>query len=154
MKDQLSVERLKQLHPKAISIFQQFIEECESSFNVTLRIMLPVFRSIAEQDALYAQGRTKPGKIVTNAKGGSSFHNYGLAVDLCSMIDDEEQVDWNFNMGKLQATGNKYGLVWGGSWKTLKDYPHFEKTFGYTWQQLYTKYQKKDFISGTQFLNI
>lgn len=47
------------------------------------------FRSFAEQDALFARGRTKPGPIVTNARGGLSNHNYGLAVDLYPVIDGQ-----------------------------------------------------------------
>ncbi|MED0738884.1 M15 family metallopeptidase, partial [Aneurinibacillus thermoaerophilus] len=53
------------------------------------------YRSIAEQNELYAQGRTKPGKIVTNAKGGTSYHNYGLALDFALYTPDGKQVVWD-----------------------------------------------------------
>ena len=144
MKDIISIERIKQLHPKAREVFTKFIEECENTFNITLRIMLPVYRSIAEQNALYAQGRTSPGKIVTNAKGGSSFHNYGLAVDLCRVDAEDSDKDgdtkeilWEFDNGKLDPITKKYNLEWGGNWHTIKDKPHFQLTFGKTWQQLF-----------------
>ena len=52
------------------------------------------FRTFALQDALYAQGRTTPGAIVTNAKGGQSPHNYGLAVDVTLLTP--RGADWNY----------------------------------------------------------
>jgi len=86
------------------------------------------FRSKAEQDALYAQGRTKPGKIVTNAKGGQSNHNYGVAVDLCLYTDDGKDVKWQVagDFQKVVAAMKAKGFGWGGDWKGFKDYPHFE----------------------------
>lgn len=143
MKDSISIKRIEQLHPKVRSIFTKFIEECEDSFNITLRIMEPVYRTIKDQNDLYAQGRTKPGKIVTNAKGGSSFHNYGLAIDLCRVDredsdhdGDTKEILWEYDMEKLDSIAKKYGIEWGGNWHTIKDKPHFQVTFGKTWQAL------------------
>lgn len=84
MKDQISIDRIKKLHPEAISLFQRFIEEAEDTLNITLRITQGL-RTFEEQNALYAQGRTKPGSKVTNAKAGQSFHNYGQAIDLVEL---------------------------------------------------------------------
>ena len=72
-------------------------------------------RTFAEQDALFAQGRSKKGQIVTNAKGGQSNHNYGLAVDLCPFVNGKPQ--WNDNAGFLLigAEAAKVGLQWGGA---------------------------------------
>ena len=137
MKDKYSADRIKMLSPykNVRQTFSDFIDECEKTFGITIRIMMPVFRTIAAQDALYAQGRTSPGSIVTNAKGGSSFHNYGLAIDICEVKEDGT-IDWNYNNGELDEIAKKYGLEWGGDWHT-KDRPHFQITFGYTWQQLF-----------------
>lgn len=150
MKDSISVERIQQLHPKVRDKFTKFIEECETTFNITLRIMLPVYRSIAEQNALYAQGRTTKGPVVTNAKGGSSFHNYGLAVDLCRVDAEDSDHDgdtreilWNFDNGTLDPIAKKYGLEWGGDWHSIKDKPHFQFTFGKTWQELFKMVSEK-----------
>ncbi len=129
MRDTISIDRIARLHPKVRDTFQQFIEECESTFDITLRIMLG-YRTIAEQDTLYAQGRTTGGNIVTNAKGGQSFHNYGLAVDLCHILDNK-QVDWNYDMSTLKPIADKYCLEWGGSWVHIKDRPHFEARLGF-----------------------
>lgn len=87
------------------------------------------YRSKSEQNALYAQGRTKPGKIVTNARGGQSNHNYGIAVDLCLYTHDGKDVIWSTtgDFKKVVAAMKKEGFKWGGDWTGgFKDYPHFE----------------------------
>ena len=84
-------------------------------------------RTFAEQDGLYAQGRTKPGKKVTNARGGQSNHNYGLAVDFC--IFENGQPNWNAPYEKWEAIGEAaeaLGLEWGGRWKSFRDLPHVQ----------------------------
>lgn len=83
------------------------------------------FRSIAEQNALYAQGRTKPGKIVTNARGGQSNHNHGEAVDFAFVIDGE--ITWDVSVYQnVGVWARTVGLKWGGDWKRFKDFPHVE----------------------------
>ena len=86
MKDPISVKRLDKLHPKVRDTFKAFIEECEALHpDTTLRITQGL-RTFPEQQALYDQGRNgKPGKIVTNAKPGQSYHNWGLAIDLVEL---------------------------------------------------------------------
>lgn len=96
------------------------------------------FRSIEEQNELYAQGRTKPGKIVTNAKGGQSIHNYGLAFDIV-ILNNDGSLNWNTSdkrWRRVGQIGQSIGLEWGGTWKTFKDYPHFQYTFGLTLKDL------------------
>jgi len=92
------------------------------------------FRSKAEQDRLYAQGRTTPGAVVTNARGGESWHNYGLAVDLVFRKEgfNAPKSLWNL-LGKV---GEAQGFEWGGNAHWIKagfvDKPHFSMTLGYT----------------------
>lgn len=84
-------------------------------------------RTFAEQDALYAQGRTAPGQIVTQARGGESNHNYGLAADLCPFTNGRP--DWNAPAAVWARIGAKAiarGLDWGGQWKKFLDKPHVE----------------------------
>jgi peptidoglycan L-alanyl-D-glutamate endopeptidase CwlK len=92
------------------------------------------FRSFAGQDALYAQGRTKPGTVVTNAKGGDSLHNYGCAVDIVFIENGRpswaEHHPWHI----LGAIGKKHGFEWGGDWASFPDRPHLQITMGYTLQ--------------------
>ena len=151
MKDQISIARIEQLHPDAKESFRSFVEECEQTFNITLRVTQGL-RTIAEQDALYAIGRTKPGSKVTNAKGGSSFHNYGLAIDLVEMKGKD--ANWSFDYKKLVPIAEKYGLYWGGNFKSIKDEPHFEKSFGFKWRDLFERYMNKNFIPGTTYVKL
>lgn len=153
MKDAISLQRLESLHPKVKDDFKNFIEDAERDLNITLRITQG-YRSFEEQQSLYDMGRTKEGKIVTNAKPGSSYHQYGLAVDLVELVSNGTKVDWNFDTGKLVPYAHKYGIMWGGNFKKFQDRPHFEKTLSYNWRDLLQKYNDKDFISSTHFLNI
>lgn len=82
-------------------------------------------RTFAEQDQLYRQGRAVPGKRVTNAVGGSSWHNYGLAYDVVEMLDGKPTWDTP-NWEQIGSIGEENGLSWGGRWKKFKDLPHFE----------------------------
>lgn len=96
------------------------------------------FRSFAEQNALYAQGRTKPGSIVTNARGGYSNHNFGLAVDYFLVSDDGNTALWTVNnkWRRVAAIGKQLGFAWGGDWASFRDYPHLEMTGGLSTAQL------------------
>jgi len=162
--DKITEERIKLLHPKVKDEVFSIIEEANKLLipGVEVRIVQGL-RTIDEQNALYAQGRTKPGKKVTNAKGGQSYHNYGLAVDFCLLINKKE-ISWDITKDfdkdsvadwtEVKNVFQKYGWVWGGNFKSIKDYPHFEKSFGYSISQLLDKYNKKQFIPGTKYLNI
>ena len=102
-------------------------------------------RTKEEQDALYEKGRSNEGKIVTNVDGGSSYHNYGLAIDFALKLDDGDVVwdmarDDNKN-GKsdwmeVVAIAKDLGFEWGGDWSSFKDYPHLQMDFGLTMRQL------------------
>jgi len=86
------------------------------------------YRSIAEQNRLYAQGRTTPGPIVTNARGGQSNHNRGIAVDLFQYSKDGTQALFRNNPAfqTIVTAMKRRGFSWGGDWTSFKDYPHFE----------------------------
>lgn len=146
--DTITLARIELLHPKLrteakeiyIAIYNALKGRAAVRFTHTLR-------TIAEQDALYAQGRTKPGKKVTNAKGGQSYHNYGLAIDICLIIDDKE-ASWD-TLKDFDGDGisdwmeavkifKSRGWEWGGDWEKFRDTPHFQKTFGFTTAKLKT----------------
>jgi len=91
-------------------------------------------RSFEQQQALYDKGRTKPGTIVTNAKAGSSWHNYGLAFDFVP-AEGYNSKNWD----KLGAIGKRNGLEWGGDWTSFKDRPHFQNRLGLTIKQAINK---------------
>jgi hypothetical protein len=87
-------------------------------------------RTAAQQNALYAQGRTDPGQVVTKAQAGQSNHNYGLAVDIVPYVSGQSgALNWTVNSPQFQAmvTALKaQGLVYGGDWKTFPDNDHFQ----------------------------
>jgi len=92
-------------------------------------------RTFTQQDVLWAQGRTTPGKIVTNAKGGESWHQFGLAVDLVEDGDISRtgiQWSWSDNAAylKIGTAARLIGLEWGGWWKAFVDYPHVQLVAG------------------------
>jgi peptidoglycan LD-endopeptidase CwlK len=96
----------------------------------TYLLVVSGLRTPAEQDALYAQGRTTPGHIVTDAKAGHSMHNYGLAVDVVPYLSGPSgALNWKPNTPQYQAMVDALkaqGLVWGGDWVSLKDDDHFQ----------------------------
>ncbi len=140
MKDSISIERVDKLHPKTREIFKSFVRESENELGITLRVVQGL-RTFPEQHTLFLQ-RPK----VTNADAGYSYHNYGLAIDLVEIKDGK--ANWNFDYSKLLPIAKKYNLVWGGSFKSIVDKPHYELSFGYSVKQLLDKYNKKDFIEG------
>lgn len=110
-------------------------------------------RTYAEQDALYAQGRTRPGKIVTKARGGQSNHNFGIAWDV-GIFDNgkyftgstrkEDQAYINLGASIL---GQINGLEWGGNWSDFPDKPHYQLV-----TNLSTRQVRQAFESGTAFV--
>ncbi|AEW85892.1 peptidase M15B and M15C DD-carboxypeptidase VanY/endolysin [Flavobacterium columnare ATCC 49512] len=136
--DRVTLERIDQIHPRLRADLKNDYEFINSQLpkNVRLRFTF-TYRSIDEQNDLYAQGRTKPGKIVTNAKGGQSMHNYGLAFDIVLLFDYDnnesfETANWDLNEIFMKVVNyfKAKGWEWGGDWKRFKDYPHFQMTFG------------------------
>lgn len=100
-------------------------------------LVTSTYRDNESQNALYAQGRTAPGKIVTNAKAGESFHNFRCAIDVVPIVAGKPRWDvkdevWQ-KIGKL---GKAQGLEWAGDWKRFKEYPHFQYTGGLNLAQL------------------
>ncbi|WP_079480559.1 peptidoglycan-binding protein [Halobacillus salinus] len=96
------------------------------------------YRSDAEQQKLYNQGRNSPGNIVTRAKPGQSVHNYGLAVDYFLTTWDGAKATWTVNNDwrRVAEIGKSLGFSWGGDWTGFTDYPHLELTNGLSWRDL------------------
>lgn len=82
-------------------------------------------RSYSEQNALYAQGRTQPGRKVTNARAGYSNHNFGIAFDV-GVFEGSRYLGESPKYKAVGALGMELGLEWGGSWKSIVDEPHFQ----------------------------
>ena len=152
MRDKVTVDRVAKLHPKVRDEAKKAIDAAEAGFpsNMAIRVVQGL-RTIAEQNALYAKGRTTPGPKVTNAKGGSSYHNYGLATDFAIIYDKDGDAkfedlsrdtvkdfdkDGKTDWGEVVAQFEALGWAWGGKFRTFKDYPHCEKSFGFKPSQL------------------
>jgi peptidoglycan LD-endopeptidase CwlK len=161
MKDLVSVKRVATLHPAAKAKIIAFIEDAEDLLHTTFRVAQS-FRTFEEQDAIFNQphdGKDNDGdgKIderderVTKVKGGKSYHNYGLAVDLVEMKNGKP--NWNYNYYLLEPIAKKHGLKWGYRLWGF-DMPHFHMVFSYSVYQLLAKYQAGDFIPGTKYVNL
>ena len=136
-----SIERLNQLHPL---IRQKALDAYNEAVRVTPVGVHPyitqTIRTFKESDDLYAQGRTKKGNIVTNAKAGQSYHNYGLALDFVNQVDGVAKWTVDKNWITVINVFKKHGFVAGIDFKSIPDAPHFEMTLGYTWKQLLALY--------------
>lgn len=113
-------------HPRLQKLAAQLLEEC-SKQGLQIKIG-ETLRTVSEQDALYAQGRTKPGNIVTNANGSSysSYHQWGTAFDIYRNDGQGAYNESGRFFEKVGAIGVSIGLEWGGNWKSIVDKPHFQ----------------------------
>lgn len=121
---------LDELHPQVKALALKLQEKCKAT-GIEIKIYC-TYRSIEEQNKLYAQGRTAVGPIVTNAKGGTSYHNFRVAFDCGPVICGK--IAWNRTdlFKKVGAIGESIGLEWGGHFKTIVDMPHFQYRGGLT----------------------
>ena len=140
--DPISISRLLGLHPKLRDEAHSIVTNLWAD-GIPLRVT-EGYRTWKQSDLDYAKGRTAPGVKITNAPGGSSYHNFGLALDFCLLdskgavfsqtidLNHDSIADW---LEVVKAFKNA-GWVWGGDWHTIKDGPHVEKSFGYSVKQL------------------
>lgn len=152
-----SIAQLQLLHPicrnKAIDAYNEAVQATPKGVHPYID---QTYRTFAESDKLYAQGRTEPGQIISNAKAGQSWHNYGLALDFHLQIDgkdiwDEKNPNWIVVVNIFK----QHGFNWGGDFSgNFKDYPHLEYNGGYTLAQLQAKHAAKDFIPDDTYLNL
>ncbi len=122
--------KIEDLHPILQKMCNDFIRKCKEE-GITV-IITATLRDNEKQNWLYAQGRTRPGKIVTNAKAGQSMHNYGLAFDFCPILEGIPAWSDALLFIKCGSIGKSCGLFWGGDFKSIKDMPHLEYTNGLT----------------------
>ena len=138
--------RIQSLHPAIRMKATNFIKDANASSGNTLIRVAQGQRTFAEQDALYAKGRTAGGSIVTNAKGGFSNHNFGLAFDIVGITD--KKIDYNLNWSTLSTLGKAQGFEWGGDWKSFTDKPHFQNMFGNSVKTLRQSYNSGNTTNG------
>ena len=162
--DKPTIDRIKLLHPKlrdeATLIYQEIKTALTGKaicrFSYTLR-------TFAEQDALF---NARP--QVTKAKGGQSYHNYGLAVDIVLLVDKDangtyESALWDVKSDfdgdnksdwmEIVAIFKRHGWEWGGDWK-FYDAPHFQKTLGKSIVELLKMHNSKKFMTKTTYVDL
>ena len=101
------------------------VKAWEQNKGITIKVICGT-RSYSEQDKLYAQGRTTKGSKITNARGGYSLHNFGIAVDL-GLFRGGKYLEADTEYKTLvNSCGVPAGTEWGGNWKSIVDTPHFQ----------------------------
>lgn len=136
----INSRKLEDLHPKVKTLCERFIASCaKQGIDV---LITSTYRDGASQDELFAQGRTKPGKIVTNARAGQSYHNWRCAFDFVPIVNGKAV--WNdvALFTKCGEIAESVGLEWAGRWKRFREMPHCQFTGGLS---------LKDFQQGKKF---
>ena len=119
---------LSDLAPAIKAIALVFITECAGK-GIDI-LVTSTYRDKESQDALYARGRTTPGNIVTNAKGGESFHQYRCAFDFCPLVNGKPVWDDIALFEQCGQIGESVGLEWAGRWEHMKELAHLQFTAG------------------------
>ena len=127
----INSRKIEDLIPQAKERVERFIALCHEQ-GIDL-LVTSTYRDNESQEQLYEQGRSLPGRIVTNAKPGESWHNYRCAVDVVPLVNGKPNWDgsdpiWQ-TIGEL---GEKAGLEWAGRWHSFKELAHFQYTGGLT----------------------
>ena len=151
--DLITIDRIKEAHPKLRDKMLQDYKDANNLLGKGVRLRFAyVFRSNALQDKLYNQ-RLK----ITNAKGGQSIHNYGLAFDIVMLYDNDgngtfEEASYSMikdfdkdTIADWKEVTNFFkskGWECGADWKTFKDAPHFQFDYGFDWKVLKQRVDK------------
>ena len=132
-----------ELHPIVKDKMEQLKEQAAKK---QIKIVITDhLRTMKEQNMLYQKGRSASGQVVTYAKAGESYHNYGLAIDF-ALKNTNGDVIWDMEYDGNQngksdwlevvALAKELGFTWGGDWKQFKDYPHLQMDFGLSIEDL------------------
>jgi peptidoglycan L-alanyl-D-glutamate endopeptidase CwlK len=130
----MSSRSLDDLDSRFRPFVDTFISACATQ-NLDILIYC-TYRSNEEQDILYAQGRTTPGGIITNARAGQSAHNYRLAFDGCPMLGGKPLWDEHLTGPHWSQYGQiavASGMEWGGNWQGFVEGPHCQMA---NWKQI------------------
>lgn len=126
---------LNELNPETKEKAEKFIQTCKDK-GIDI-LVTSTYRDMESQAALYAQGRTTEGKIVTNAKAGESFHNYRCALDIVPLVNGKPDWDGSHPVwAQIGLIGQDCGLEWAGNWVHFKELAHFQFTNGLTLEEL------------------
>ena len=139
----IASRQISDLHPVVQNLCKAFISLCKhEGIDV---IITSTYRDNDSQNALYAQGRSKPGNIVTNAKAGESFHNYRVAFDFAPVVHGK--IPWSDEnlFHRCGILAENVGLQWSGRWTgRMREMAHCQYDGGLT---------LKDFQNGRTLSN-
>ncbi len=121
---------LGKLRPRTQAKAQAFQKACSDAGVPVL--IYSTLRDAEAQDAEHAKGRTIPGKVVTNAKGGDSYHQYGVAFDFVPLVGGVPAWNDKIRYETCGQIGKNLGLEWGGDFKSFPDMPHMQDTLGFS----------------------
>jgi peptidoglycan L-alanyl-D-glutamate endopeptidase CwlK len=136
----INSRKLEDLHPKVKTLCEQFIASCDKQ-GIDI-LITSTYRDGESQNELYSQGRTNPGRVVTNARAGQSYHNWRVAFDFVPLVFGKPA--WNdlALFTKCGEIAESVGLEWAGRWKKFKELAHCQYTNGLSLQ---------DFQQGKSF---
>lgn len=132
----MASRRFEDLHPDFQPIAREIIKRVNQKITSGWEAFITDgLRDMEEQRRIYAQGRTAPGKIVSNAKPGQSPHNFGLAIDVAFKRKSDGKVAWlyQFYDNYVAPVARSLGCDWGGDWKDFVDRPHIQMS-GWRWK--------------------
>ena len=121
--DERSEKHIATLLPEVQPIARTLVQKA-ASHGIEIKV-ISAYRSYEEQEKLYAQGRTAPGPKVTNARGGHSNHNFGIAFDV-GVFSGSKYLGASPKYKAVGVLGQDLGLEWGGNWTSIVDEPHFQ----------------------------
>lgn len=121
--DERSERNIATLLPEVQPLARSLIQAA-AAIGIAIKVISGT-RTYDEQKALYEQGRSKAGRIVTNARGGYSNHNFGIAFDI-GVFEGTRYIEESPAYKAVGALGVQLGLEWGGNWKSIQDEPHFQ----------------------------
>lgn len=124
----ISSRKLEDLHPKVKGLCEKFIASCDKQ-GIDI-LITSTYRDAESQNELYAQGRTVPGRIITRAKAGQSFHNWRVAFDFCPLVNGKPNWSDLALYNKCGEIAESVGLEWAGRWKKFNELAHCQYTGG------------------------
>lgn len=131
----LNSRNLLDLTPEAAKKATEFVKACKTQHDIDV-LITSTYRDYESQTALYAQGRTTPGPIVTNAKAGYSWHNFRVAWDFVPIVNGKAM--WNDTAAfvKCGHIAEELGIEWAGRWESFRELAHCQFTGGKSMAQL------------------
>lgn len=130
----INSRKVEDLHPTVAALCRKWLDECSSQKIDVL--ITSTYRDNEYQDSLYSEGRNGHGRIVTNSRGGQSFHNYHMAFDFVPLVSGKPAWGDTALITRCGEIGEQVGLQWAGRWTRFRELDHLQFTGGLTLSDL------------------